>query len=155
ARIEAGTVDPRISTVRKILDVLKSSKQKQLKAIDVAVTKVITIQEDDLVSEAARLMFAKGFSQLPVCDANGRVIGSIKETTITRKLIEDGTAILARPVSEIMVSDDALPILPISASLESVEDLLVRHGHSAVLLMDEGEIAGIITKADVIRTYLR
>ncbi|MHA1129311.1 MAG: CBS domain-containing protein [Candidatus Helarchaeota archaeon] len=155
ARIEAGTVDPRLSTVRKILHVINEFQQKELKAIDVAITNVITIQESDLVSVASKLMFEKGFSQLPVCDTNGRVVGSIKETTISRNLIHKGTEILLKQVKEIMDKDDALPSLPLSASLRSVEALLIQHGHSAVLLMDEGEIAGIVTKADVIRAYLR
>ena len=155
ARIEAGTVDPRLSTVRKIIDVINKTQQKELKAIDVAVTNVTTIQEIDLVSTASTIMFNNGFSQLPVCNADGQVIGSIKEKTITQKLIEMGTEILSRPIKEIINKDDALPMLPISSSLESVEDLLIQHGHSAVLLMDASKIVGIITKADVIRTYLR
>ncbi len=155
ARIEAGTVDPRLSTVRKILRVINDFQQKELKAIDAAITKVITVQESDLVSNASKLMFENGFSQLPVCDANGRVVGSIKEKTISWNLIEKGTDILSKKVKDIMNKDDALPMLPFSASLRSVEALLVQHEHSAVLLMDEGEIAGLVTKADVIRAYLR
>ena len=155
ARIEAGTVDPRLSTVRKILKVLSETHQKELKAFDVAVTKVITIRETDSISKASKLMFDNGFSQVPVCNANGHVLGAIKEKTITMNLMKHGTDILSQPVSEIMTKDDALPILPITSSLKSVEDLLSQHGHSAVLLTDEGKIEGIITKADVIRTYLR
>lgn len=155
ARIEAGTVDPRLSTVRKILKVIEDSHQKELKALDAAITQVITIQETDLVSKASQLMFSKGFSQLPVCDEKGRLIGSIKDTTITQNLIEKGTKILEFQVKEILNKDDALPSLPISSSLKSVEDLLMQHGHAAVILTDEGRIAGIVTKADVIRAYMR
>ncbi|MFX1295048.1 MAG: CBS domain-containing protein [Promethearchaeota archaeon] len=154
ARIETGTVDPRISTVRKILRVISNTQQKELKAIDVAVKEIITVQETELVSTASKLMFIKGFSQIPVCNAKGSVIGSLKEKTITKNLIEKGIEILSKPISEIMNKDDALPMLPISSSLRSVEDLLVHHGHSAVLLMDEGEVVGILTKADVIRAYI-
>ncbi len=154
ARIEAGTVDPRLSTVRKILRVLIETNQKQLKAIDVAVKKVITIQETDPISKASTLMSEEGISQVPVCNETGHVIGAIKETTITMNLINKGTGILSQPTMEIMTEEDNLPMLSISASLKSVEDLLTQHGHSAVLLMDEGNIAGIITKADVIKRYL-
>ena len=154
ARIEAGTVDPRLSTVRKILNVLTETNQKELKAIDVAVKKVITIQEIDPISKASKLMSEIGISQVPVCNAAGHVIGTIKEKTITMNLINKGTGILTLPTKEIMTKDDNLPMLPIAASLKSVEDLLTQHGQSAVLLMDEGKIAGIITKADVIKKYL-
>ena len=155
ARIEAGTVDPRLSTIRKILKVINEHRQKDINAIDVAVSSVITIQETTTLNEASELLFTKGFSQLPVCDTTGKIIGAIKESTITKNLIEKGTAILSQPVKEILNKEDALPMLPISASLKSVEDLLIHHGHSAVLLLDEGNIAGIITKADVIKTYLK
>jgi predicted transcriptional regulator len=155
ARIEAGTVDPRLNTVRKILQVITESRQKELKAIDVAVTKVITIYETDPISKASELMFANGFSQLPVCDVNNHVIGAIKEKTITMNLIEHGIGILSHPTKDLLTKDDALPMLPSSSSLKSIVSLLIQHEHSAVLLVDEGKIAGIITKADVIRTYLR
>lgn len=154
ARIEAGTVDPRLSTVRKILNVINETNQKELKAIDVAVKKVITIQETDPISKASKLISENGISQVPVCNAAGHVIGAIKEKTITMNLIKKGTDVLIQPIREIMMKDDNLPTLPTSASLKSVEDLLTQHGHSAVLLMDEGKAAGIITKADVIKTYL-
>ncbi|NVM53881.1 MAG: CBS domain-containing protein [Candidatus Helarchaeota archaeon] len=155
ARIETGTVDPSLSTLRRILEVLNETHQKELKAINVAVIEVITIQASDPLSKASKLMFDNGISQLPVCDANGHVIGAIKEKTISMKLIAKGTDILSKPITEIMVKEDALPMLPSSTSLRSVEDLLTQHGHSAVLLMDGGKIVGILTKADVIKTYLR
>jgi predicted transcriptional regulator len=155
ARIEAGTVDPRLSTVRKILQVITSSQQKELKAIDIAVTHVITIQETDLIGTASKIMFDNGFSQVPVCDAQGRVVGNITETTITKNLIEKGTDILSHPIREIINTDDALPMLPISSSLTEVESFLIHHGHSAVLLMDAGQIVGIITKANLINFYIQ
>ncbi len=155
ARIEAGTVDPRLSTVRKILKVISEHRQKDINAIEIAVSKVITIQETTTVSEAAELLFTKGFSQLPVCDAIGKIIGAIKESTITKNIIDKGSTVLMQPVRQILNREDSLPMLPISASLKSVEDLLIHHGHAAVLLMEEGNIAGIITKADVIKNYLK
>jgi predicted transcriptional regulator len=155
ARIEAGTVDPRLSTIRKILKVISEYRQKEVNAMDIAVTKVITIQETNTVGEASELMFANGISQIPVCESTGKIIGAIKESTITKNLIDRGTTVLTQPVRQILNRDDALPMVPISASLKSIEDLLIHHGHSAVLLMDEGNIAGIITKADVIKTYLK
>ncbi|MHA1265677.1 MAG: CBS domain-containing protein [Candidatus Helarchaeota archaeon] len=154
ARIEAGTVDPRISTVRRIVEVLNKTQQKELKAIDVAIKEVVTVKETDTIDKASKLIFEKGYSQLPVIDTNGRVIGAIKEKTITMNLIIHGMKILTKPVKEILIGDDTLPLLPSTAPLKNVETLLTQHGHSAVLLMDAGKIAGIITKADVIKTYL-
>ena len=155
ARIEAGSVDPRLSTIRRILKVLNDTVQKELKAINVAVTEVITVEETDSISKASKIIFNHGFSQVPVCDVDEHVIGAIKETTITSNLIKNGTGILSQPIKEIMTKDDALPMLPVTASLKAVEDLLIQHGDPAVLLINEGKIAGIITKADLIRNYLR
>lgn len=155
ARIEAGTVDPRLSTIRKILKVINDYRPKDINAIEIAVPKVITIQDTTTVKEASELLFTKGFSQLPVCDATGTIIGAIKDSTITKNIIDKGTSVLTLPVRQILNREDALPMLPISASLKSVEDLLIHHGHAAVLLMEEGKAAGIITKADVIKNYLK
>lgn len=154
ARIEAGTVDPRLSTVRKILDVLNQVQQKELKALDVAITNIVTVKETDSIDKASKLMFARGFSQLPVINEHDHVVGAVKEKTITMNLIQKGMDLLSRPIKEILVKDDALPLLPATASLKSVESLLTQYGHSAVLLVDSGKIAGIITKADVIKKYI-
>ncbi|HZD44168.1 MAG TPA: helix-turn-helix domain-containing protein, partial [Methanomicrobiales archaeon] len=50
ARIEAGTVDPRLSTLGKIVQVLNAAERPMLTAADVMHTPVISIQPSDSVT---------------------------------------------------------------------------------------------------------
>ncbi|MEM0161511.1 MAG: helix-turn-helix domain-containing protein, partial [Thermoproteota archaeon] len=70
AKIENNTVDPKASTLRKILNVLENEmKVKQghdMKACDIMTKKVISINHDETVRRALELMTAYSISQLPV-----------------------------------------------------------------------------------------
>ncbi len=52
ARIESGTVDPRLSTLKKILRALEEATKEGIKAGDVMHTPVITVQMTDSIRKA-------------------------------------------------------------------------------------------------------
>ncbi|RLE95106.1 MAG: XRE family transcriptional regulator [Thermoprotei archaeon] len=147
ARIEAGTVDPRLSTLRKILAVLEEALEKLPKARDVMKSPVITVNEDDPVKKAAKIMWDNGISQIPVLDKHGRVIGTIFEDNIINSLLSNKESTLFKPVKEIM--GPVLPIVPPSETVDNVTQLLAK-GVPAVLVMDGDKLLGIITKSDII-----
>ncbi len=151
ARIEAGTVDPRLSTLRRILKVLEESIAEGTRAGDVMNSPVVYVQPEDSVEKAIKLMWKHGFSQLPVIK-NDRVIGTIKEDDVLRALIREGDTILKEPVEKIM--SDALPIVSINERIDVVVKILSQ-GVPAVLVADRGKIVGIITKTDIIAKKVR
>jgi predicted transcriptional regulator len=84
-------------------------------------------------------------SQLPVMEG-GRVVGSLTEAAILSCYAEKKDVSKTR-VSEAM--EEAFPNVLPSTPISSVASLL-RH-HPAVLVLEKGEVAGIITKADILR----
>jgi predicted transcriptional regulator len=147
ARIEAGTVDPRLSTLRKIMHVL-TAPERQKTAKDVMHSPVITVKKTDSVRRAVDLMRRYDISQIPVVHGN-RLIGSLQEATIVRRLMQsrEPEKVFNSLVEEVMEKPFAT-VLP-TTSLESILELL-GHGHPAVLVVDDGKLVGIITKIDII-----
>jgi len=147
ARIEAGTVDPRLSTLRKILKALTPSIG-ELKAGHVMHKPVIWVDVDEPVKSVVELMEKYGISQVPVLE-RGAVVGTIHETTLLKHFLKtkNPSALFNKPAREVM--DDPLPIVSPSSSISDVLALL--SGESpAVLVMERGKLVGIITKIDVI-----
>jgi len=151
ARIESGAIDPRLSTLRKILKVLEEVIKERTKASEVMHSPVIVLQEDDDVEKAAKLMWESGISQIPVVDKSGRPVGTVFEKDLVNAFLEHRNRALRVKVTEIM--DDLLPIVGPSEDIERVVNLLLQ-GVPAVLVMDKGKIVGIITKSDIIAKHL-
>ncbi len=145
ARIESGSVDPRLSTLQKILNAMQAANKESTTAKDIMFSPVITINSDAQVLEATELMRNKDISQLPVIK-QGRPVGSINDQTIVQHLSK-GQQIFQKRVEEIM--EEAFPSVSPSTKIEVVNQLLVS-GNSAILVIEKGEIVGIITKIDLI-----
>ena len=140
AKIENEKVNPRLSTVNKIMSVLKSNST--LKCNGLATKKVIYINSKDSVNQAAKLMKANDVSQIPVID-NGICVGSVSDKTIVRNLdrISGSTEI-----SELM--EEPFPTVNCGEEMEVVKTLL--EYHPAILVTDRGKIVGILTKSDLL-----
>ncbi len=144
ARIERGDVNPRISTLKRILAVLEEAMKTKDTAENVMTSPVITVSPDDSVTTAIAIMDRYGISQLPVVDKDGHVIGTVLESTILKAVFNRGVKLKIRDVME-----PPLPMVSPSTSIDVVVKLLEEY--PAVLVVDRGELKGIITKIDIIR----
>ena len=81
ARIENGSVNPRLSTVRTILAVLYGEEKgdHEINAADLCTKNPLLIQKTKSITNAIDIMSAKGISQIPVIDSDKNIIGSISE----------------------------------------------------------------------------
>lgn len=140
AKIENEKVNPRLSTVNKIMSVLKSNSK--LKCDMFATKKVIYVKPKDSVSTVTKLMKRNDISQLPVIDG-GICIGSINDKTIVRNLDKISGSI---EVMELM--EEPFPTINCGEQMEVVKTLL--EYHPAVLVTDRGKIVGILTKSDLL-----
>ncbi len=152
ARIESGSVDPRLSTLKRILEALEEStkEQRYTTAEDVMCQTVISTGPEDLLAHAADLMRENAVSQLPVID-KGKQIGAIVETSIVSEIIDSPKA-LNKKVKEVMGTH--LPSVDPKANVEDVYKL-IKEGHPAVLVEQEGKFLGIITKIDLISYHFK
>ena len=152
ARIEKNSVDPRLSTVRKILGALSLIKEGKI-AKDVMHSPVITVKSVDTVRQAVELMRKHNISQLPVLK-DKFMVGSVKESTIIHRIIRGGNIrkMFFTPIYNIMEN----PFITVNPSMGIDEVLsIMSSGHPAVLVINKGTLIGIITKIDVLSSTIR
>ncbi|MEM2105842.1 MAG: CBS domain-containing protein [Candidatus Bathyarchaeia archaeon] len=142
AKIEKGKVDPRLSTINRILEVLAGGKRVKCK--DLMTKGVIFAKPNNSIFKVSEIMVRNAISQMPVLEKE-RVIGTITEEDIIRNLNAD---IAEAKVKEIM--GPPLPMVPEETSIDSIRPLLERH--PGVLVVRGKEIVGIITRSDLLKT---
>jgi len=139
AKIENEKVNPRLSTVNKIISILKSNNT--LKCNGLVTKKVIYVKPKDSVDHVVKLMKANDVSQLPVID-KGLCVGSINDKTIIRNLDKISSSTKVKEVME-----TPFPTINCGEDMEVVKTLL--EYHPAVLVTEKGKIIGILTKSDL------
>ncbi|HUR69085.1 MAG TPA: CBS domain-containing protein [Candidatus Thermoplasmatota archaeon] len=147
ARIENGTVDPRLSTYTAVLDALNRADRKSVLLSEVMATPVASVRATDTVSAAIRAMREKEISQLPVL-AKGVPVGSLSDKQVVHALSEaEGAQELAkRTVGEIM--GPPFPVAGPDMSVDQAARLL--EDQAAILVMEKGKLIGIVAKADLL-----
>jgi len=143
ARIENGDVDPRLSTVSRIVEVFETAEEDTVMASDLMSEGVVSVAPDDTVREAVETMQDAQFSQLPVVE-DGVPVGSTSDAMVARARSDTQDLPHAR-VDEIM--GESFPTVSPDADLTTVSRLLDHS--SAVLVTREGKVAGITTDADL------
>jgi predicted transcriptional regulator len=146
ARIESGSVDPRASTLARIVEVLQAAEQSAITAADVMNSPVLFVTLDDPVSRSVEIMRQNSISQLPVIE-NGVPVGCISESTIMTAMEEGGF----HQTHQKLVRDcmePGFPTIPPTAPIDTVVHLL--HNNHAVIVLEKGEVRGVITKHDLI-----
>jgi predicted transcriptional regulator len=141
-KIEQGKVDPRLSTVNRILSVLKPGQERKCR--DIMTRGVIFVKSSDSVMKASEIMVRNAVSQLPVLDGN-RIAGTITEQGIVRNLSSN---LASEKVSKVM--DPPLPEAQEDTSTEAVRLTLERN--PGVLIKKGRELVGIVTRADLLKT---
>jgi predicted transcriptional regulator len=142
AKIEQGKVDPRLSTVNRILNVLKPGQER--KSRDIMTRGVIFAKSSDSVMRASEIMVKNAVSQLPVLDGN-RVVGTITEQGIVRNLRSN---LASEKVGRVM--DLPLPDVQEDTSIEVVRATLEKS--PGVFVKKGREIVGIVTRSDLLKT---
>lgn len=140
ARIEGGDVDPRLSTLRRIVEAIDEAEGDVVRAMDLMHEDVIAVSPDDPVKRAVTRMQDAGYSQLPVID-NGVPVGSISDGDV----VHAGPDVGDKPVRAVM--SESFPTVSSDATLDEISSLLDHY--KAVMVTEEGETVGIITQADV------
>jgi predicted transcriptional regulator len=143
ARIEGGDVDPRLSTLRRIVEALNETEGKVIRVDSLMNEKVASVAPDDSVREADQKMEERGYSQLPVLTA-GLPVGSISFSDI-RHAQTDDTDVGDMAVREVM--SEQFPTVSRDATVEKVDSLL--DYYKAVMVTEAGEAMGIVTEADI------
>jgi cystathionine beta-synthase len=109
---------------------------------------IISVAPGTTVRQALRLMSLHDVSQLPVMDGASSV-GSVADWSLSAKSLDD-TKLLEATVSTVM--DPPFPTVDGDQSVDAVAKLMSK-ANPAVLVREDGKIAGIVTRSDML-TYL-
>lgn len=149
SRIERGQIRPSYELVQRILVYLEEKERAlvtHLTASDVMTRPVRTVDGGTTLSDAARMMVQHGISQVPVTE-EGRVTGSLSEAGVLRTLAQTSSRRTAPKVRD--SQESMYPQVDLDFPTDLLADLLGRV--PAVLVTHRGNIAGIITRSDLIR----
>lgn len=153
ARLEKGSINPTYDKVKKIYEYLNKSGQKAT-SIDIDCERIMTADvvtcfPTDSIISALNLMREKGYSQLPVVTPEKKVVGTIAESDINELLIKGASIESLKGLTVKKVMGMTLPQIDKSSPISMVYPIL--KFSSAVLIVDGGELKGIITKADILK----
>jgi predicted transcriptional regulator len=142
AKIEQGKVDPRLSTINKILEVLTEGKKMMCK--DIMTKGVLFAKPNNSILKVSEVMVRRAISQMPVLNGN-RIVGTITEESIIRNLSSN---IAEEKVRNIM--GPPLPTVSEETPVDAIRQILERH--QGVLVAKGKEVVGIITRSDLLKT---
>jgi len=144
-----------------------------MKVADVMVTSVLSVGPDASVREVASMMLERRISGMPVVDDKGRILGIVSEGDLIRRPeIETDRAPAGwlhvflsdeerarefvkshgRKVREVM-TQPAICVAP-DTPLAVVVRLMERHRVKRLPVVENGRLAGLVTRADLLRALL-
>lgn len=112
---------------------------------------VSTVGPDMTVGELLDGLVTQNIGAMVVVGPAG-LIGIVSERDVVRKLHELGVDLLGRPVSEIMTTQ-VITCAP-SDSVNSLTALMTTNRVRHVPVIDAGELAGIVSIGDVVKTRM-
>ncbi len=109
------------------------------------ISKPVWLQPTNTLADAEDLMGYHKISGVPICEADGRLVGILTNRDTRFCEADDWT----RPVSDFMTSD-GLVTAPNGTTLEEAQAILHRHRIEKLPLVDaEGRLNGLITVKDI------
>lgn len=138
---------------------------------------VITVRPDDTVAHVAKVLAEHDISAVPVCEADGQLVGMISEGDLMRpfgqeyelrrswwlNLLAEGTDLAPEFANYLRLDQhrvrDVMTREVVTAteatSLPAIADLLGKHRIKRVPIVRKGEVVGIISRADVVRVFAK
>ncbi len=110
-------------------------------ARDIMTRNVITADADTPVQELAQRLLANGVSGVPVVDRSGKILGVVSEADLLAKRGKLARDIMSAKI--FTVREDA--------SVEDIAALMNAEKIKRVLVVGEKELAGIVSRADIVR----
>ena len=136
-----------------------------MQARDVMTREVMTVGPDTSAKYAAEVMADRGFAALPVVDDDLRLVGIVAEADVLRDRIPADPRLHARRDER---TTDAAPSLlvhgvmtarvrtvDVTADVADIARLFVDDGLRSVPVLDDGRLAGIVSRRDLLRALVR
>lgn len=145
-----------------------------LDASAIMTREVVTAHPTDTVAYVARLLSKNAISAVPICDADGTLLGMVSEGDLMRPFIDssvrrrawwltllaDGTDLAPEFLDYVRLDRHEVgdlmtrPVIsaPANAGVTELAEMMTRHRIKRVPIVDDGKLIGIVSRADVIRS---
>jgi len=121
-----------------------------MKICDIMTDRVVSIDRDEPVSAAARLLKRYNIGALPVCDREGRLRGIVTDRDIVLRCVATDQDPAATKVGEVMSRGvvTATPFDPVEKAAELMSQDQVRR----LPVVDGGKVVGMLALGDMARS---
>lgn len=121
-----------------------------MRARDLMTAEPVRLRADATVREASGLLALADVRHLPVVDGD-RVVGMVSERDVLGTLLplDEDKASLTSPSIKDVMSEEIVAVPP-DATLAEVIDKIIDHRIGAVLVLDGGNLLGIVSYVDVL-----
>ena len=113
-------------------------------------TEVVTVTPEQTVESVVELMLRERLQQLPVVDAEGKLVGVITSYDLWRSRREDGKQSEKLPVASVMTTR-VIKLAPKDKVGTAAELFMDRRFKTLPVVNLEGKLKGVVTAFDVIR----
>jgi len=112
---------------------------------------IIQARRDDSVSHVVRLLAERRIGCVPIIE-DGQVLGIFSERDLVYGLAQDGTALLDRPVGEVMTAPAVTidPHTPIMSALSLMTRRRIRH----LPIVEDGRMVGLVSIGDLVKSRI-
>ncbi len=125
---------------------------KTLRVRDIMTSEVYTLEAGASVAEAAHDLRMRGISGAPVLD-RGRVVGVVSKTDLMTP--QNWPVEAGQPTVDAVMTRVVYAVRPGDPVMMAVRLMVAEDIHRAVVVRDDGKLAGIVTSLDVLRALAR
>ncbi len=119
-----------------------------MKCVDLMKSEVETFRENDLVNTIARRMRDVNIGFVPICDADGRPVGTLTDRDIALRVCAEDLRAGATRAADVMTRE--VVTCREADDLAWAEELMARHHKSRMMIVDDGgRLEGIISLSDI------
>ena len=146
-------------------------------AAEIMTRQVVTARPDDTIKTVAQRLIDHDISALPVCDERGKLLGMLSEGDIMRPFSQNNMQKRARWLTLLAEGHELAPNFvdyislgaqrardlmtkPVitaadQATVPELADLMTDHKIKRLPILREGQLVGIVSRADVVRALAR
>ncbi len=120
-----------------------------MKCLDLMKSEVETFRENDLVTTIARRMRDVNIGFVPICDPDGRPVGTLTDRDIALRVCAEDRPAGATRAADVMTRE--VITCRETDDLAWAEELMSRHHKSRMMVVDDdGRLQGVISLSDVV-----
>jgi CBS domain-containing protein len=110
---------------------------------------IISIGPTADLAAAAKLLSTHSIGALVVLDADERFVGILSERDIVRTMADGGSAVLQRPVAQVMTRN--ISSCDVNDSISSVMDRMTKGKFRHMPVLDKERLAGLVSIGDTLK----